>query len=104
MGARGQRPVPPNVTRTDDLARGQGARPDAKTHCGGVGGSNRERWGEGTSFPLPIPAKQARVKGEMCWAGPVTQKATGEVGPDVKQKLTVLLWPAGACPGGNDPA
>lgn len=59
---------------------------------------------EGMMLPLSIPTERARVKGEMCWAEPVTQKATGEVGPDVKQKLAVLLWPAGACPGGNDPA
>lgn len=60
--------------------------------------------GEGMMLPLSIPAERAGVKGEMCWTEPVTQKATEEVRPDVKQKLTVLPWPAEACPGGNDPA
>lgn len=60
--------------------------------------------GEGTVLPLSIPTERARVKGEMRRAEPVTRKATGEVAPDVQQKLAVSLWPAGACPRGNDPA
>lgn len=51
---------------------------------------------KGMMLHLSVPSERARVKGEMGWAEPVTQKAMGEAGPDVKQKLAVLLWPAGA--------
>lgn len=94
LGAMGQRPVP--LTQTDDLVWGRGAHQDAKTHCRALEAEMAEV-GVGAMLMLPVPTEQDRVKGEVCWAKPMTQR------PQQKQDQMLNRSPQCCC-GQQEPA